>query len=141
MKNTLTLLLLIIVFLLPVHASVAAEQKIATINVGKAFKGYWRTAVEDKRLKNEVEEVKTRVSREEKRLQELVTELENMKKVLSNPNMNQVERARRTKQFTDKQRALTGISKQLNLWKKSVDKDLVEKDRKATEKIRGEILE
>ena len=67
MQKTLIALLLAIATLSPARASAAVDQKMATVNVEKVFKGYWRTAVEDKRLKEAVEDVKKRIATEDKK--------------------------------------------------------------------------
>ncbi|MBC8326762.1 MAG: OmpH family outer membrane protein [Verrucomicrobia subdivision 3 bacterium] len=139
MKTTLTALLLATAILLPISASAAGEQKIAIVNVEKVFKGYWRTDVEDQRLKKEVENVEKRIAVEDKKQAERLAELKNMSTVLQNPNLNQAARARHKQQFDVKQRAYQQSGTTLNNWKASQQKDLQEKSRKAYAKIREEI--
>ena len=88
------LFFLSIAFLLPGRVFAAAEQDLAIVNTETVFKGYWRTAVEDKRMKIAMEDVQKRVAIEEKKQVDRITELNNMKKVLQNPNLNQAARAR-----------------------------------------------
>jgi hypothetical protein len=57
MQKTLIALLLATAILMPARASAGVEQKMATVNVEKTLKDYWRTAVEEKRLKKAVEDV------------------------------------------------------------------------------------
>ena len=140
MQKTLIALLLAIATLSPARASAAVDQKMATVNVEKVFKGYWRTAVEDKRLKEAVEDVKKRIAAEDKKQADRLAELQNMQKVLQNPNLNQAGRARHQQQFAVKQRAYQQNGTTLKNWKAAQDKDLMLKDRKASTKIREEIL-
>ncbi len=140
MKQTLIALLLATAILSPARASAAVEQKMATVNVEKIFKGYWRTTVEDKRLKEAVNDVKKRVAAQEKKQTDLLTELQNMQKVLQNPNLNQAALARHRQQFEAKRKVFEQSGKTLKMWKASQEKDLMEKDRIATSKIREEIL-
>jgi Skp family chaperone for outer membrane proteins len=115
------------------------DQKMATVNVEKVFKGYWRTAVEDKRLKEAVADVEKRVAAEDKKQTERLTELQNMQKVLQKTNLNQAARARHLQQYEVKRRAFEQNATTLNNWKASQTKDLSEKQRKAYTKIREEI--
>ena len=101
MKKTIITLLLATAILAPVPAEAADEQKMATVNVEKVFKGYWRTTVEDKRLKAAVEDVRKRVAAEDKKQEARLKKLQNMQKVLQNPNMNQAARARHQQQFQE----------------------------------------
>jgi len=140
MKKTIITLLLATAILAPVPAEAADEQKMATVNVEKVFKGYWRTTVEDKRLKAAVEDVRKRVAAEDKKQEERLKKLQNMQKVLQNPNMNQAARARHQQQFQEEQRTFQQSAATLKNWKAAQEKDLMLKDRKATEKIREEIL-
>ena len=139
MKATLTSLFLSITFLLPGRASAAAEHNLAIINTEIVFKGYWRTAVEEKRMKIAAEDVQKRVAIEDKKQTDRLTELQNMQKVLENPNLNQAARARHLQQFGAKRRAFEQYGTTLNNWKAAQQKDLSEKSRKAIEKIREEI--
>ena len=139
MKTALITLFLFIAFLLPGRASAAAEQNLAIVNTEIVLKGYWRTAVEEKRLKIAMEDVQKRVAIEEKKQADRITELKNMEKVLQNPSLNQAARARHLQQFEVKGRAFQQNSTTLNNWKAAQQKDLSEKSRKAGEKIREEI--
>jgi len=112
---------------------------MAIVNVEKVFKGYWRTDVEDKRLKKEVENVEKRIATEDKKQAERLAKLKNMNTVLQNPNLNQAARARHKQQFDVEQRAYQQSGTTLNNWKASQQKDLQEKSRKAYSKIREEI--
>ncbi len=138
MKNTLPLLFLATAILLPGRAT-AAEPRLATINVEKTFKDYWRTGVEEKRLKKEVDAVNERVKTEDKKQSDLLKELQNMDKMRKAPNLGQAERARRNEQFATKQRIFEQNAGVLNNWKAAQQKDLDMKRRKAFEKIREEI--
>ena len=138
MKNTLPLLFLATAILLPGRAT-AAEPRLATINVEKTFKEYWRTGVEEKRLKKEVDAVNERVKTEDKKQSDLLKELQNMDKMRKAPNLGQAERARRNEQFATKQRIFEQNAGVLNNWKAAQQKDLDMKRRKAFEKIREEI--
>ena len=139
MKTTLTTLFLSIAFLLPGRASAAVEHNLAIINTEIVLKGYWRTAVEEKRLKIAMEDVQKRVTIEEKKQEDRITELNNMNKVLQNPNLNQAVRARHQQEFEVKQRAFQQNATTLNNWKASQNKDLSEKGRMAFDKIKEEI--
>ena len=141
MKITLTALFLSITFLLPGRVLAAAKQNLAIINTEMVFKGYWRTAVEEKHLKIAMEDVQKRVAIEDKKQADRITELKNMEKVLQNPSLNQATRARHLQQFEVKQRAFQQNATTLNNWKAATNKDLSEKSRKAIEKIREEIRE
>ena len=139
MKTTLTTLFLSIVFLLPVRASAAAEHNLAVINTEIVIKGYWRTAVEEKRLKIAMDDVQKRVAIEDEKQTDRLTELKNMQKVLLNPNLNQAALARHQQQFEVKKRAFEQNGTTLNNWKAAQQKDLSEKSRKAGVKVREEI--
>ena len=139
MQKTLIALLLATAILMPARASAGVEQKMATVNVEKTLKDYWRTAVEEKRLKKAVEDVEKRIAGENKKQTERLTELQNMQKVLQNPNLNQAARARHRQQFEVKKKAFEQNATTLNNWKASQNKDLSEKQRKAYAKIREEI--
>jgi len=139
MKTTFTVLFLSITFLLPGRVFAAAEQNLAIINTEIVFKGYWRTAVEDKRMKIAGEDVQKRVAIEEKKQTDRLAELKNMQKVLQNPNLNQATRARHLQEFEAKRRAFEQNGTTLNNWKAAQQKDLSEKGRKAIEKIKKEI--
>jgi Skp family chaperone for outer membrane proteins len=140
MQKTIIALLLATATLLPARAAAAADQKMATVNSEKVFKGYWRTAVEDKRLKEAVEDVKKRIAAEDKKQAERVVKLQNMQKVLQNRNLNQAARARHQQQFEFEQKAFQQNATTLTNWKAAQEKALMLKDRKATTKIREEIL-
>jgi Skp family chaperone for outer membrane proteins len=139
MQKTLIALLLATAILMPARASAGVEQKMATVNVEKTLKDYWRTAVEEKRLKKAVEDVEKRIAGENKKQTERLTELQNMQKVLQNPNLNQAAHARHRQQFEVKKKAFEQNATTLNNWKASQNKDLSEKQRKAYAKIREEI--
>ena len=139
MKTTLTTLFLSIAFLLPVRASDAAEHNLAVINTEIVLKGYWRTAVEEKRLKIDMEDVQKRVAIEDKKQADRLTELKNMQKVLLNQNLNQAALARHQQEFEAKRRAFEQNGTTLNNWKAAQQKDLSEKSRKAGVKVREEI--
>jgi Skp family chaperone for outer membrane proteins len=139
MQKTLIALLLATAILMPARASAGVEQKMATVNVEKTLKDYWRTAVEEKRLKKAVEDVEKRIAGENEKQTERLTELQNMQKVLQNPNLNQAAHARHRQQFEVKKKAFEQNATTLNNWKASQNKDLSEKQRKAYAKIREEI--
>jgi Skp family chaperone for outer membrane proteins len=139
MQKTLIALLLATAILMPARASAGVEQKMATVNVEKTLKDYWRTAVEEKRLKKAVEDVEKRIAGENKKQTERLTELQTMQKVLQNPNLNQAAHARHRQQFEVKKKAFEQNATTLNNWKASQNKDLSEKQRKAYAKIREEI--
>jgi outer membrane protein len=139
MKTILTTLFLSIAFLLPGRAFAAAEHNLAIINTGMVFKGYWRTAVEDKRMKNAAENVQKRVVIEDKKQADRLTELKKMQQVLQKPNQNQAALARHRQEFEVKRRAYEQNGTTLNNWKAAQQKDLSEKSRKAIEGIKEEI--
>ena len=139
MKTTLTSLFLSITFLLPGRASAAAEHNLPIINTEIVFKGDWRTAVEEKRMKIAAEDVQKRVAIEDKKQTDRLTELQNMQKVLQNPNLNQAALARHQQQFEVKKRAFEQNGTTLNNWKAAQQKDLSEKSRIAGVKVREEI--
>ncbi len=95
--------------------------------------------MEEKRLKKAVEDVQKRMAGEDKKQTERLTELQNMQKVLQNPNLNQAAQARHRQQFEVKKKAFEQNATTLNNWKASQNKDLSEKQRKAYAKIREEI--
>jgi len=139
MKTTLTILFLSIAFLLPGRASAAAEYNLAIVNTGIVFDGYWRTAVEDKRMKIAMEDVKKRVAIEDKNQSVRLDELKKMQQVLLKPNQNQAALARHRQEFEAKRRAFEQNGTTLNNWKAAQQKDLSEKSRKAIEGIKEEI--
>ena len=139
MKTILTTLFLSIAFLLPGRASAAAEHNLAIINTEIVFKGYWRTAVEDKRIKNAMEDMQKRVAIEDKSQTDRLTELKKMQQVLQKPNQNQAALARHRQEFEVKRRAYEQNGTTLNNWKAAQKKDLSEKSRKAIEGIKEEI--
>jgi Skp family chaperone for outer membrane proteins len=139
MKTILTTLFLSIAFLLPGRALAAAEHNLAIINTEIVFKGYWRTAVEDKRMKNAMEDVQKRVVIEDKKQTDRLTELKKMQQILQKPNQNQAALARHRQEFETKRRAYEQNGTTLNNWKAAQQKDLSEKSRKAIEGIKEEI--
>ena len=139
MKTILTTLFLSIAFLLPGRASAAAENNLAIINTEIVFKGYWRTAVEDKRIKNAMEDMQKRVAIEDKSQTDRLTELKKMQQILLKPNQNQAALARHRQEFEAKRRAYEQNATTLNNWKAAQQKDLSEKSRKAIEGIKEEI--
>ena len=139
MKTILTTLFLSIAFLLPGRASAAAEHNLAIINTEIVFKGYWRTAVEDKRIKNAMEDMQKRVAIEDKSQTDRLAELKKMQQILQKPNQNQAALARHRQEFEAKRRAYEQNGTTLNNWKAAQQKDLSEKSRKAIEGIKEEI--
>ena len=139
MKTILTTLFLSIAFLLPGRASAAAEHNLAIINTEIVFKGYWRTAVEDKRIKNAMEDMQKRVAIEDKSQTDRLNELKKMQQILQKPNQNQAALARHRQEFEVKRRAYEQNGTTLNNWKAAQKKDLSEKSRKAIEGIKEEI--
>ena len=139
MKTILTTLFLSIAFLLPGRASAAAEHNLAIINTEIVFKGFWRTAVEDKRIKNAMEDMQKRVAIEDKSQTDRLTELKKMQQILLKPNQNQAALARHRQEFEAKRRAYEQNATTLNNWKAAQQKDLSEKSRKAIEGIKEEI--
>jgi Skp family chaperone for outer membrane proteins len=139
MKTILTTLFLSISFLLPGRASAAAEHNLAIINTEIVFKGYWRTAVEDKRIKNAMEDMQKRVAIEDKSQTDRLAELKKMQQILQKPNQNQAALARHRQEFETKRRAYEQNGTTLNNWKAAQQKDISEKSRKAIEGIKDEI--
>ena len=139
MKTILTTLFLSIAFLVTDRASAAAEHNLAVINTEIVFKGYWRTAVEDKRIKNAMEDMQKRVAIEDKSQTDRLTELKKMQQILLKPNQNQAALARHRQEFEAKRRAYEQNGTTLNNWKAAQQKDLSEKSRKAIEGIKEEI--
>ncbi|MBT5321036.1 MAG: OmpH family outer membrane protein [Verrucomicrobiales bacterium] len=124
---------------MPGRALAAAEHNLAIINTEIVFKGYWRTAVEDKRMKNAMEDVQKRVVIEDKKQTDRLTELKKMQQILQKPNQNQAALARHRQEFETKRRAYEQNGTTLNNWKAAQQKDLSEKSRKAIEGIKEEI--
>lgn len=139
MKIILITLFLSIACLLPGRASAAAEHNLAIINTEIVFKGYWRTAVEDKRIKNAMEDMQKRVAIEDKSQTDRLAELKKMQQILQKPNQNQAALARHRQEFETKRRAYEQNGTTLNNWKAAQQKDLSEKSRKAIEGINDEI--
>ena len=139
MKTILTTLFLSIACLLPCRAPAAGEHNLAIVNTEIVFKGYWRTAVEDKRLKNAMEDMQKRVAMEDKSQTDRLAELKKMQQILQKPNQNQAALARHRQEFETKRRAYEQNGTTLNNWKAAQQKDLSEKSRKAIEGIKDEI--
>jgi outer membrane protein len=120
-------------------AADAAELKVATVNLKKAFDDYWKTKQADKQLKDEA-------ATHEKRYKEMMEDIkktdEEYRKLAESTNdtaIAETEREKRKKAAVDKLRQLQDMDGALKAWMRSTGDGITEKKRNLREKILGEI--
>lgn len=141
MKLTFAPVLLAAALLWPAAAplAAAAPQRLATVNLEKVYKGYWRTAQEDKKIAAARESVVKRLETLRKDQEELAAQLNRMNAMINRPGLGQVAKARHTEEFNKKRAELEQLVKTMQAYTASSEKKLGEMQREAFGKIRDEI--
>ncbi|MBI3876196.1 MAG: OmpH family outer membrane protein [Verrucomicrobia bacterium] len=117
----------------------AAELKIATVNLKKAFDEYWKTKVADKQLKDDATSF-------EKRYKDMVEDYkkanEDYRKLLdgsADPAVSADERDKRKKAAENKLREVQEIENSIKTFERSANSQIMEKKRNMRDKIVTEI--
>lgn len=137
MKRILLLLLLSIG--LGYGSSLNAATSIGVISLEKVYNGYWKTDVENKKLKTKQEEALERIKKLEESLRKEGTILGNMIKAMQDPRLAAAERSKRQQQVQTKQKELQQMQDAIRGFRERTQKDLELDMRKAREQIMEEI--
>lgn len=137
MKRILLLLLLSIG--LSYGSSLNAATSIGVISLEKVYNGYWKTDVENKKLKTKQEEALERIKKLEESLRKEGTILGNMIKAMQDPRLAAAERSKRQQQVQTKQKELQQMQDAIRGFRERTQKDLELDMRKAREQIMEEI--
>ena len=116
-----------------------AATAIGVISLEKVYNGYWRTDVENKKLKSKQEEALDRIKKLEESLRKEGTVLGNMIKAMQDPRLAAAERSNRQKQVQTKQKELQQMQDAIQGFRERTRKDLELDMRKAREQIMEEI--
>ncbi len=117
----------------------AAELKIATVNLKKAFDDYWKTKIADKQLKDDAASF-------EKRYKDMVEDYkkanEDYRKLLdgsADPAVSADERDKRKKAAENKFKEVQEIENSIKIFERSANSQIMEKKRNMRDKIVTEI--
>lgn len=116
-----------------------AATAIGVISLEKVYNGYWRTDVENKKLKTKQEEALDRIKKLEESLRKEGTVLGNMIKAMQDPRLAAAERSNRQQQVQTKQKELQQMQDAIRGFRERTQKDLELDMRKAREQIMEEI--
>ena len=116
-----------------------AATAIGVISLEKVYNGYWRTDVENKKLKTKQEEALGRIQKLEESLREEGTVLGNMIKAMQDPRLAAAERSNRQQQVQTKQKELQQMQDAIQGFRERTRKDLELDMRKEREQIMEEI--
>ena len=105
----------------------------------KVYNGYWRTDVENKKLKTKQEEALDRIKKLEESLRKEGTVLGNMIKAMQDPRLAAAERSNRQQQVQTKQKELQQMQDAIQGFRERTRKDLELDMRKEREQIMEEI--
>lgn len=137
MKRIMLLLLLSIG--LSYGSALNAATSIGVISLEKVYNGYWKTDVENKKLKTKQEEALERIKKLEESLRKEGTILGNMIKAMQDPRLAAAERSKRQQQVQTKQKELQQMQDAIRGFRERTQKDLELDMRKAREQIMEEI--
>ena len=116
-----------------------AATAIGVISLEKVYNGYWRTDVENKKLKSKQEEALDRIKKLEESLRKQGTVLGNMIKAMQDPRLAAAERSNRQQQVQTKQKELQQMQDAIQGFRERTRKDLELDMRKEREQIMEEI--
>lgn len=116
-----------------------AATAIGVISLEKVYNGYWRTDVENKKLKTKQEEALDRIKKLDESLQKEGTVLGNMIKAMQDPRLAAAERSNRQQQVQTKQKELQQMQDAIQGFRERTRKDLELDMRKEREQIMEEI--
>ena len=116
-----------------------AATAIGVISLEKVYNGYWKTDVENKKLKTKQEEALDRIKKLEESLRKEGTVLGNMIKAMQDPRLAAAERSKRQQQVQTKQKELQQMQDAIRGFRERTQKDLELDMRKAREQIMEEI--
>ena len=116
-----------------------AATAIGVISLEKVYNGYWRTDVENKKLKTKQEEALDRIKKLEESLRKESTVLGNMIKAMQDPRLAAAERSNRQQQVQTKQKELQQMQDAIQGFRERTRKDLELDMRKEREQIMEEI--
>ena len=116
-----------------------AATAIGVISLEKVYNGYWRTDVENKKLKTKQEEALDRIKKLDEKLQKEGTVLGNMIKAMQDPRLAAAERSNRQQQVQTKQKELQQMQDAIQGFRERTRKDLELDMRKEREQIMEEI--
>ena len=116
-----------------------AATAIGVISLEKVYNGYWRTDVENKKLKAKQEEALDRIKKLEESLRKEGTVLGNMIKAMQDPRLAAAERSNRQQQVQTKQKELQQMQDAIRGFRERTRKDLELDMRKEREQIMEEI--
>ena len=116
-----------------------AATAIGVISLEKVYNGYWKTDVENKKLKTKQEEALDRIKKLEESLRKEGTVLGNMIKAMQDSRLAAAERSKRQQQVQTKQKELQQMQDAIRGFRERTQKDLELDMRKAREQIMEEI--
>ena len=116
-----------------------AATAIGVISLEKVYNGYWRTDVENNKLKTKQEEALDRIKKLEESLRKEGTVLGNMIKAMQDPRLAAAERSSRQQQVQTKQKELQQMQDAIQGFRERTRKDLELDMRKEREQIMEEI--
>ena len=137
MKRVLIMLFLAVGLNLSLNLNAATA--IGVISLEKVYNGYWRTDVENKKLKTKQEEALDRIKKLEESLRKEGTVLGNMIKAMQDPRLAAAERSKRQQQVQTKQKELQQMQDAIQGFRERTRKDLELDMRKQREQIIEEI--
>ena len=133
------LMMLILAVGLNLGQTLDAATAIGVISLEKVYNGYWKTDVENKKLKTKQEEALDRIKKLEESLRKEGTVLGNMIKAIQDPRLAAAERSKRQQQVQTKQKELQQMQDAIRGFRERTQKDLELDMRKAREQIMEEI--
>ena len=116
-----------------------AATAIGMISLEKVYNGYWRTDVENRKLKTKQEEALDRIKKLDESLRKEGTVLGNMIKAMQDPRLAAAERSKRQQQVQTKQKELQQMQDAIQGFRERTRKDLELDMRKQREQIMEEI--
>ena len=116
-----------------------AATAIGVISLEKVYNGYWKTDVENKKLKTKQEEALDRIKKLEESLRKEGTVLGNMIKAMQDPRLAAAEQSKRQQQVQTKQKELQQMQDAIRGFRERTQKDLELDMCKAREQIMEEI--
>lgn len=133
------LMMLILAVGLNLGQTLDAATAIGVISLEKVYNGYWKTDVENKKLKTKQEEALDRIKKLEESLRKEGTVLGNMIKAMQDPRLAAAEQSKRQQQVQTKQKELQQMQDAIRGFRERTQKDLELDMRKAREQIMEEI--
>lgn len=139
MKQLFSRIILVAFFATATVPAIAAEAKIAVIQMKKVFEGYWKTKKAEAGIKDEATRLEQRVQSMTEERQKLIEQHQRMTRAADDPALSATEREKRKKSAEAKLLEIREIEKAVQEFDQRARTQLGEQRKNLTEKLVAEI--